>query len=82
MTAWTAAELDAVGSAVELSITTRRPDGNLRPAVPIWVVRVGDEGHLAAPGTATSARKAPRISKPEASSATSPPPRPTRRRAR
>jgi hypothetical protein len=40
---WTADELDRVGAAEELEIAPRRPDGTLRPAVPIWVVRVGDD---------------------------------------
>lgn len=40
---WNRRELDAIGSAGELRISTRRPDGTLRPAVPIWVVRVGDD---------------------------------------
>ena len=43
MTDWTAADLDRIGSAGELQITTRRADGSLRPYVPIWVVRVGDQ---------------------------------------
>jgi len=43
MTDWTAADLDRIGSATELEIATRRADGSLRPCVPIWVVRVGDE---------------------------------------
>ena len=43
MSDWTAADLDRIGSATELEITTRRADGSLRPYVPIWVVRVGDE---------------------------------------
>jgi hypothetical protein len=43
MTDWTAADLDRIGSADELQITTRRADGSLRPYVPIWVVRVGDQ---------------------------------------
>ena len=43
MTAWTTDELDRVGRAEELQITTVRQDGSLRPWVPIWVVRVGDE---------------------------------------
>jgi hypothetical protein len=37
------ADLDGIGSATELEIATRRADGSLRPYVPIWVVRVGDE---------------------------------------
>jgi hypothetical protein len=43
MTDWTAADLDRIGSAGELQITTRRADGSLRPYVPVWVVRVGDQ---------------------------------------
>jgi hypothetical protein len=40
---WTSDELDRIGSADELEIAARRADGTLRRAVPIWVVRVGDE---------------------------------------
>lgn len=43
MTAWTSDELDRIGSADELRITSSRADGALRPYVPIWVVRVGDD---------------------------------------
>lgn len=39
---WTAEELDAVGTADELRLTSQREDGSLRPWVTIWVVRVGD----------------------------------------
>jgi hypothetical protein len=39
MSSWTFDELDAIAAATELRISTRRPDGTLRPAVPIWVVR-------------------------------------------
>jgi len=42
MSTWTSDELDLLGSATELQISTRRPDGTLRAAVPIWVVRAGD----------------------------------------
>jgi hypothetical protein len=42
MTTWTTDELDRVERAEELHVTTARPDGSLRPWVPIWVVRVGD----------------------------------------
>jgi hypothetical protein len=41
--AWTAIELARIGAAEELHIAPRRPDGTLLRAVPIWVVRVGDE---------------------------------------
>jgi hypothetical protein len=43
MSAWTAEELDKVGSAEELKIAALRPDGSLRPYTTIWVVRVGDD---------------------------------------
>jgi hypothetical protein len=43
MTVWTTDELDRIGEADELSVTTARPDGSLRSWVPIWVVRAGDE---------------------------------------
>jgi len=41
--AWTPDELDRIGAAEEVEIAPRRADGTLRSAVPIWVVRVGDE---------------------------------------
>jgi hypothetical protein len=40
---WTAEELDKIGTADELEIAALRPDGSLRPATTIWVVRVGDD---------------------------------------
>ncbi len=40
---WTAEELDRIGAADELEIAALRPDGSLRPATTIWVVRVGDD---------------------------------------
>ena len=40
---WTAEELDRIGAADELEIAAFRPDGTLRPATTIWVVRVGDD---------------------------------------
>ncbi len=43
MTAWTTDELARIGRAEELQISSRRPDGSLRPSVTIWVVRVDDE---------------------------------------
>jgi hypothetical protein len=43
MAAWTDAELDAIGAADELEITSPRDDGSLRDPVTIWVVRLGDE---------------------------------------
>jgi hypothetical protein len=43
MTAWTPDELDAIGNADELRIAAVRPDGTLRGAVPVWVVRIHDD---------------------------------------
>ena len=43
MAAWTSDELTKIGTAEELEIAPRRSDGTLRNAVPIWVVRVGDD---------------------------------------
>ncbi|GEK21772.1 DUF2255 family protein [Cellulomonas xylanilytica] len=46
MSAWSADALTAIGAADELRIASYRPDGTLRPAVPIWVVRVGDDVYI------------------------------------
>ena len=43
MTAWTADELARIGGATEIEVSSRRPDGSLRPYVTIWVVRSGDD---------------------------------------
>lgn len=43
MTVWTADELARVGGATEIEVSSRRPDGSLRPYVTIWVVRSGDD---------------------------------------
>lgn len=42
MTDWAAEDLDTIGTADEIGITTLRRDGTARPYKPIWVVRVGD----------------------------------------
>lgn len=47
---WTAGSLDRIGAAEELEIATARDDGSLRPWVPIWVVRVGDELYVRSGG--------------------------------
>lgn len=39
MTTWTDDELDRIGRAEELQITSTRPDGSQRPYVTIWAVR-------------------------------------------
>ena len=41
---WSAEELERIGTAQELRISTSRADGTLRREVPIWVVRVS--GHV------------------------------------
>jgi len=46
MTAWTADELDRVGRADELQVSSIRPDGTDRPFVTIWTARVGDELYI------------------------------------
>ena len=43
MTAWTADEFARIGGATEIEVSSRRPDGSLRPYVTIWVVRSGDD---------------------------------------
>ncbi len=43
MTAWTADELARIGRPDELQVSSRRPDGSLRPYITIWVVRLGDD---------------------------------------
>jgi hypothetical protein len=40
---WPPDDLARIGAADELRIASRRADGTLRPSVPIWVVRVGDD---------------------------------------
>ncbi|MFB7498699.1 DUF2255 family protein [Streptomyces sp. NPDC056161] len=42
MTQWDSAELDKLGTAVELDLESRRSDGTLRNPVTVWVVRAGD----------------------------------------
>ena len=43
MTAWTSEELNKIGKAEELRITSLRGDGTLRKPVIIWVVHLGDD---------------------------------------
>lgn len=43
MTTWTSDELNKIGTAEELQITSLRSDGTLRKPVTIWVVRFGDD---------------------------------------
>ena len=46
MTAWSADDLARIGRADELQISSRRPDGSLRPFVTIWAVRGGDNVYV------------------------------------
>ena len=46
MSGWTPDELAVVESTDELRVASYRPDGTLRPAVTIWVVRVGDHAYI------------------------------------
>ncbi len=43
MTTWTTDELNKIGRAEELQLSSLRRDGTLRNPVTIWVVRVGDD---------------------------------------
>jgi hypothetical protein len=43
MSGWSEQELDRVGNATELQVSSRRADGSLRRFVTIWVVRAGDD---------------------------------------
>ena len=44
--AFTTEQLDAIGSADEVHISTYRPDGSRRNALPIWTVRIGDDLYI------------------------------------
>jgi len=43
MTTWTNDELNRIGKADELNLSSLRRDGTLRSPVTMWVVRVGDD---------------------------------------
>jgi hypothetical protein len=43
MSVWASDELNKVGKAEELQISSLRKDGTLRKPVTIWVVRLGDD---------------------------------------
>jgi hypothetical protein len=43
MSAWTSDELSKIEAAEELDLASVRPDGTLRKAVTMWVVRHGDD---------------------------------------
>jgi hypothetical protein len=46
MSTWTSDELNKIGKAEELQITSLRRDDTLRNPVTIWVVRVGDDLYI------------------------------------
>jgi hypothetical protein len=43
MNTWTNSDLDAIGDAYELQLTTTRGDGSPRRPLPVWIVRDGDD---------------------------------------
>ncbi|AZG47643.1 DUF2255 family protein [Gordonia insulae] len=43
---WTDDELNRIGEADELQVSSYRSDGTLRPFVTIWVVRTGDNIYI------------------------------------
>ncbi|MRG58464.1 DUF2255 family protein [Agromyces sp. CFH 90414] len=43
MDTWSDDELDRIGTAEELRISSRRSDGSFSKPITIWVVRVGDD---------------------------------------
>ena len=55
MTAWTSDELNKIGAAEELEITSLQRDGTLRKPVTIWVVRVGNDLYVRPVNGRTSA---------------------------
>jgi hypothetical protein len=55
MTAWTSDELNKIGTAEELQISSLRGDGTLRKPVIIWVVRLGDDLYVRSVNGRTSA---------------------------
>ena len=60
---WSAEELERIGTAQELRISTSRADGTLRREVPIWVVHVSGQVYArrltppTAPSTAATAKR-------------------------
>src|ERR1700687_4629884 len=50
MTQWTSDQLDKIGTAEEVQVTSVRPDGTLRKPVTVWAVRNGDDVYVRAVG--------------------------------
>jgi len=46
MNAWSSEELDRIGAAEELDLSSVRRDGTLRKPVTMWVVREGDDVYV------------------------------------
>jgi hypothetical protein len=46
VTTWPPDELRRIGDAEELQLSSRRPDGVLRPYVTMWVVRTGSDVYV------------------------------------
>lgn len=42
MNTWNASQLDAIGSAEEVELASRKDDGTLRSSTTIWIARDGD----------------------------------------
>lgn len=49
-TGWSDDELSRIGDATELELASRRPDGTLRPATTMWVVRAGNDLYVRSAG--------------------------------
>jgi len=46
MGTWTDKELTMIDGATELRVSSRRPDGTLRPSVPIWHTTIDDAVYI------------------------------------
>ena len=55
MTTWTSDELNKIGKAEELHISSLRSDGTLRNSVTIWCIRLGDDLYVRSVNGRTSA---------------------------
>jgi hypothetical protein len=50
MTRWSEFELERIGAATELELSSRRPDGTLWAPTTMWVVRVGADVYVRSAG--------------------------------
>jgi hypothetical protein len=46
LSTWSEQELQRIGRATELQVSSQRADGSMRPFVTIWVVRTGDGAYV------------------------------------